>query len=296
MFPIHLNLGFKVIYFYEGFYFLIAISVATLVALRRVRKAGLDVEAFTDGLVWALLGAFLGARVFHFLFWDWSSFLSDPWTFFRFWEGGVSITGGLAGGALGGFIYFRRRHVDFFAYFAAASPAVLLGQAIGRVGCFLNGDAWGIPTSLPWGISEPKFGTFVPSFLPDHQVPSWAWIWSVNQGYNSSSDLSTVPLHPTQLYESLGDLLLAGMVILLAQSLSKQDGSRSKIFWLHLGGYSLLRFGLEFLHGDREATVWAGMTALQMGLLGFAMLSSVLFVRSGRTAVVSERDLPLPKA
>jgi len=289
MFPIHLNLGFRTFYYYEGFYFLVAITAASLVGVRRLKAAGLDADFFLESVPWILLGAVFGARVFHFLFWDLKTFLADPMTFFRFWEGGLSITGGLAGGVAAAAYLFRRGKVDFWAYAAALSPAVLIGQAIGRVGCFLNGDAWGIPTRLPWGVIEPRFGHLVPGFSLDRTVPSSAWEWCVAQGYVSPGSLATVPLHPTQLYESLGDLVLAVLVILLARSLRRRKAGLAQAILLHLGGYSLLRFGLEFLHGDRDALVWAGMTALQIGLLAFAGLSALLYRsaanwRGGRSA------------
>ena len=282
MWPIHLNLGFKVVYYYEGFYFLVSILVTSILIVHRFKRAGLDAGVFTRSLTWILLGSILGARVFHFLFWDVRAMLTSPLAFFRIWEGGLSITGGLAGGVIAAFICFRRAKVDFWHYFAFASPAVLIGQAIGRFGCFLNGDAWGTPTHLPWGVSLPKFGTLLPGWIADHRVPSEAWIWSVNHGFTNPAALATVPLHPTQLYEALGDLLLAGMVVFLGRTLAKRNGSWPTILWFHLGGYSALRFGLEFIHGDRDVTVWAGMTALQIGLLGFAMLSGALFMRASR--------------
>jgi phosphatidylglycerol:prolipoprotein diacylglycerol transferase len=282
MFPIHLNLGFRIFYYYEGFYFLIAIGTAYLVGWKRLKGLGLDVQVFEDSFIWIIAGAILGARVFQFLFWDLDAFLVDPMTFFRIWEGGLSITGGLAGGVLGALICFRRRKADFWAYSAALSPAVLLGQAVGRVGCFLNGDAYGIPTGLPWGIREPKFGTFVPGFIPDHSMPSAAWAWCVAKGYLAPTAMATVPLHPTQLYESLGDLVLAGLVVLLARSLRARKAPLAKVTWLYLGGYSLFRFGLEFLHGDRDITIWAGMTGLQLGLLAFGLVGAALYVRAGK--------------
>jgi phosphatidylglycerol:prolipoprotein diacylglycerol transferase len=284
MFPIDLNLGFRVFYYFEGLYFLIAILTAYALAVRRVSRVGLDIPLFENAVMWGIVGAILGARISHFVFWDLKTLLADPLVFFLFWDGGESITGGLAGGVLAAFLYLRRRRANFWRYLAASSPAILVGQAIGRVGCFLNGDAWGIPTTLPWGVSEPKFGTLVPGFVRDHLVPSPAWVWSVNHGYTAPSAVATVPLHPTQLYESLGDLLLAWLVIRLVSSLRRQDGPWPKVFWLHLGGYSLLRFGLEFLHGDRDVTVWAGMTALQIGLIAFAVLSGALYLRTGRFA------------
>jgi phosphatidylglycerol:prolipoprotein diacylglycerol transferase len=282
MFPIHLNLGFRVFYYYEGFYFLAAIAIGFGLAVRRLGQAGLDPTLFEDSLIWILLGALLGARSFHFLFWDWQTFRADPMVFFRFWEGGLTITGGLGGGVLAAVICLRRGKADFWAYSAVVSPAVLVGQAIGRVGCFLNGDAWGVPTRLPWGVREPRFGHFFPSFRPDLSMPSNAWEWCVAKGYAASSSLATPPLHPTQLYESLGDLLLAGLVILQVRALARRGGPRQAAIWLHLGGYSLLRFALEFLHGDRDAIVAAGMTWLQIGLLAFGIVSAGLYLGARR--------------
>lgn len=267
MYPIHLNLGFRVFPFYEGAYFFLAILGAALLGIRRLKQAGLDPGLFLDSLTWILLGSFLGARLFHFGFWELETFLRDPASFFRFWEGGMSITGGLAGGVLASWFCFRR--AGYWRYFAALAPAVLLGQALGRLGCFLNGDAWGIPTSLPWGIAQPRFGTVIPGFLTDTRLPSDAWTWSVALGYSDPSSLVTVPLHPTQLYEALGDLLLLALVAWQA----RRSGPTPRVAWLFAGGYSLLRFGLEFLHGDRSGTVWAGMTALQLALLAIVLAS-----------------------
>ena len=276
MFPIHLNLGFRIFYYYEGFYFFVAILAASLCAYRLQKRAGLDADLFLESLPWILLGAFLGARISHFLFWESATLANDPAAFFRFWEGGMSITGGLAGGVLGAWL--RLRQVDFWRYAAVTSPAVLLGQAIGRIGCFLNGDAWGIPTELPWGVSLPRFGTFLPGFATDHQVSSDAWLWSVAQGFTDPGSLRTVPLHPTQLYEAFGDLALAGLVLML----TGRKGLGPGVTWFYLGGYSILRFGLEFLHGDRDVTIWAGMTALQLGLLTFALGSLALYGHAAR--------------
>lgn len=280
MFPIHLNLGFKVLPFYEGFYFLVSILVATLLAHRNLRQAGLDASPFLDGLVWVLLGSIAGARVFHFLFWDGASLSADPWMLLRFWEGGLSITGGLAAGGLSAWFVFRRHGLEIGRYAAALSPAILVGQALGRFGCFLNGDAWGTPTQLPWGLPMAKYGTLVPGFRSDARFLSAAWEWSVRKGFNFPSDGVTVPLHPTQLYEAMGDLTLAALVLLKAKALlKKKTGSPEQILWLHLGGYALLRYGLEYLHGDGAAPAWAGMTMIQIVMLGSALLSAIAYWR-----------------
>jgi phosphatidylglycerol:prolipoprotein diacylglycerol transferase len=281
MFPIHLNLGFRVFYYYEGFYFLAAVVVGYLIALKRLGRAGQDRELLAGSLLWILLGAVVGARIFHFLFWDWGDLRAHPGELFRVWDGGLSITGGLAGGVLAAVVCLRRHRADIGAWAAALCPAVLVAQAVGRVGCFLNGDAWGIPTRLPWGIREPRFGMMIPGFRVDTRVPSAAWEWCVARGFIPANAMATVPLHPTQLYEALGDLALAGLVVLLVRRLGRTGGRPLRVLWLHLGGYSLLRFGLEFLHGDREELALAGMTVLQLGLLACALLGLALLAWPG---------------
>ena len=155
----------------------------------------------------------------------------------------------------------------------------MLGQAVGRVGCFLNGDAWGIQTNLPWGVRFPKFGTYIPSFKPDFLVPSYAWNWAKTQGLVSNSDMFTPPLHPTQLYESLGDILLLVFILLIIRRIGFRHSGKL-VALVHVGGYCLLRFLLEFLHGDRGTVIWNGMTALQLILVLVSILSIPLAVIS----------------
>lgn len=123
MLPIHLNLGFRVFYFYEGFYFALAILAGTQLAFRLLRAAGLSTGPFQDALAWILLGALLGARLSHFVFWDRGSLLADPLGLFRLWDGGLTITGGLAGGVLAAYLTLRRHGADFLTYFAPFRPS-----------------------------------------------------------------------------------------------------------------------------------------------------------------------------
>jgi prolipoprotein diacylglyceryltransferase len=90
-----------------------------------------------------------------------------------------------------------------------------------------------------------------------------------------------VPLHPTQLYEAIVDLALAGLVVLSVRAVARRQGPPQQPILLHLGGYSLLRFGFEFLHGDRGAIIGAGMTAFQVGLLTVGALCAILYLLSG---------------
>lgn len=284
MFPITLDLGFRVFPFYEGLYFLIAIATGALWARHRIAGARLNVDLFDRAVVWILVGALVGARLFHFAFWDWDRLASDPLVFLRFWEGGLTIVGGLVGGIGAGAWLFVREKADFWTHFAVVSPALLLGQAVGRVGCFLNGDAWGTPTSLPWGVSLPKYAMGLPSGQPQTDLPSMAWDWAHRHGFASAESLQTPPLHPTQLYEGLADLVLLALVLLVYRGVRKGTQPAARIFWLHVGGYALIRFLVEFVHGDHEFTDLWGMTSLQVVLALLFAASAAAFALTRKKA------------
>lgn len=266
MFPISLDLGFNFFPFYEGLYFLVAILTAAFWAMRRWEKSGLDSDTFYTVLYWALGGAILGGRLSHFLFWDMERFIADPLCFFRFWEGGISVSGGVALGLLAGFLACRLKKLDFWKILEVSSPAVLLGQAIGRLGCFMNGDAFGRPTSLPWGMSFPRYATVLFSFKQDKRYWGHAWSWCYERGLVAASSTRSLPMHPTQLYEGALDLALLGLLLFL---MGKLDGrAKGKLgFLVMIGGYSLVRFLLEFLRADGSDPVLLGMSGFQLTLL-----------------------------
>ena len=109
MFPIHLDIGFNQIYFYEGLYFLISIGLGVYVCYRWVHANGGKTELFEGLVTWSILGALLGARLSHFLFWNLDLFLSNPAILFSLSGAGNSITGGLLGGMLGGYFFTKRK-------------------------------------------------------------------------------------------------------------------------------------------------------------------------------------------
>lgn len=273
MLPIHLNPGFTEIYFYEGIYFLISIALGVYVCYVRVKKHGGKVDLF-DGLVtWSIIGALIGARVSHYLFWNLDLFLENPAVLLSLSGAGNSITGGLLGGMLGGFFYTRRKKMNYFEYFSMLSPGILFGQAVGRVGCFLNGDAHGTATSSIFGVHFPRYGTTVPSFETEYGISSSAWQWSYQNGLVDQASTVSAALHPTQLYEMFGDLVLMGIVLWVFTKIWNSDKKSPLIFFIHTGGYALLRFSLEFIRGDREFIAFANMTNLQVVLLGYGIFT-----------------------
>ncbi|MCP4132533.1 MAG: prolipoprotein diacylglyceryl transferase [bacterium] len=287
MFPIHVDLSFiglSTIYFYEGLYIGLSFVIGLLWARPRVNKYGLDLDIYDRTVVWTIIGALLGVRLSHVIFWEGFSFFSDPLVLFRVWEGGSSVTGGLAGGILVAWIYTRRSGMSFASLFAVISPALLLAQAVGRVGCFLNGDSHGIATTLPWGVQYPKYGIMIPSFETAARHTGIPWDWAYQWGLMGKESLVSAPLHPTQLYEFFGDIVLMVIVILVFKrllatgfaDLKEKSNRMMLIFFIHTGGYSLLRFFIEFIRADSPPPVFLGMSGIQAGLLLWAICSVVL--------------------
>ena len=103
------------------------------------------------------------------------------------WKGGLAIHGAILGGLLIAVLYARKQKISFLKFVDTLTPSLILGQAIGRIGCFFNGDAYGYPTSLPWGI------VYAPESPAGQMFPGQA-------------------LHPTQLYEMFLNLIIFGIL------------------------------------------------------------------------------------
>lgn len=279
MLPIHLNLGFNEIYFYEGIYFLISIAIGVYIAYIRVKKYGGKIELFDGLITWSIIGSLIGARLSHYLFWNLDLFLENPAVLFSLSGAGNSITGGLVGGMVGGLLFTRRKNMNYFEYFSLLSPGILFAQAVGRVGCFLNGDAHGTATESIFGVHFPRYGTTVPGFETDYGVSSSAWQWSFQNGLVDQASTVSAALHPTQLYEMFGDLALMAIVLWVFKKIWDSDKKSPLIFFIHTGGYALLRFALEFIRGDREFIAFANMTNLQVVLLGYGIFTIIYAAR-----------------
>lgn len=159
---------------------------------------------------------------------------------------GLTIYGAILGAALGTWIYSKFRPFNYSYATDLVAPGIILAQAIGRVGCTINGCCYGTATSLPWGI-----------------------------GYAHPDSLAfgVSGVHPTQVYEIIFLLLLFGGIMLLKGRL-KPDGS---LFLVYLGGYSLWRLGIDFI---REGTPFLfGLHQAQVIGIIVVVVSTILLVR-----------------
>lgn len=221
MHPNLIEFGPITIRFYGLMYFVAAMVGGWLLGKEiRRKKIGLSDEDGWNLVMYCLLGGILGARIYYVVF-NWSYYGSHPLEIPAIWHGGLAIHGGLVGGVLAGWAFVRRRGAPFWPLADAAAPIVILGQAFGRFGNFMNGDAHGTPTTLPWGI------VFPPESI-------------------AGREFGPVPLHPVMLYE-LGINL---MIFAFLWSIRKKNWGDGFLFSLYLILYSLDRFFVSFFRAD----------------------------------------------
>ena len=150
MHPIIAKIGPFTIYSYGmmvAIAFLFGIFIAKLEAVRKNIKPDL----VYDFSFYLIIGSIIGARAYYILFFDVSGLLKNPITIFKIWQGGLSIHGGILAGVVTGLIFSRLKKISFWALADLVSPSIILGQAIGRIGCYLNGCCSGInnqPTQI----------------------------------------------------------------------------------------------------------------------------------------------------
>jgi phosphatidylglycerol---prolipoprotein diacylglyceryl transferase len=252
VYPILLKVGSFELRSY-GVVIAFAILAAYMLARREAARRGMDPRFAEDFAFFAILFGILGARLYYIAFFDPGMFLRQPLMVLALWKGGLAIHGALLAGLLTGIWFCRKRGVSFWTFADTLAPALILGQAIGRLACFLNGDAYGIPTSVPWAI------TFTDP--------------------NALAPLG-VPRHPTQLYEMGLNLLLFGLLWILR----KRRLAPGQPFLLYTGGYAVIRFVVEAFREDQLQFAGGVSAAQTLSVLVLAgtLLAFALLRRYGR--------------
>jgi phosphatidylglycerol:prolipoprotein diacylglycerol transferase len=240
MHPIFLKIGPVEIRYY-GIMIALAFIAGTLLGAREARRKGFDPNHVYDMLFYVLVSSIVGARLYYVLFSDLSWFLSHPFEIIAIWKGGLALHGGLIGGFLAGVWYCRKHGVPVLPFADVMTPSLILGQAIGRMGCTLNGCSYGRPTDLPWAVTFED---------PDSLAPLG------------------VPLHPTQMYELSIDLLFFGIL----WAIRKRTVFEGQLFSIYLMGYGVIRFVIEYFRGD---------SLLFFGLMPVAQAISIGIVITG---------------
>jgi phosphatidylglycerol:prolipoprotein diacylglycerol transferase len=233
---------------------------------RLLKRYGLDPALIWDMLAWIAIGGIVGAKVY-WLALHWPDVVASPRAMILRRDGLVWY-GGLIGGVLAYWLQIRSRRLPTAVMFDATAPALLLAIALGRLGCFLVGDDYGIYTDGPLGIAFPQ-GT----------PPSTAgYLRSVGDAIPASiADSAIVPVHPTQLYEVVIALILFGLV----WRLSRRSLEPGRLFAAFMGLYAVERFGIEVLRAKDDRFL-AGLSTSQ-AISVLLVLGAVLLWRRQRS-------------
>jgi prolipoprotein diacylglyceryl transferase len=206
--------------------------------------------------LWAVPAGVIGARIYHVVT-DFELYTHHPWRAFAVWDGGLGIPGGIAAGVIAGLVVARRRHLPIPALLDTVAPTLALAQAIGRWGNWFNQELYGRPTTLPWAIH-------------------------IDPAHRPAGLEHVATYHPTFLYESLWNLAVVGVILLVERSHRLRPG---RLFAVYVAGYALGRFFIERLRIDYAHTI--------AGLRVNEWVSLVLFVAATvavATGLVAQPD------
>ncbi len=248
--PVAIHIGPLAIHWY-GLMYLMAFLQYSLLGRVRINQTPIKAQGFVkqdieDLLFYAVLGVIFGGRLGYCFFYMPSHYLSYPLDIFKVWEGGMSFHGGFLGVLVAVACFARKRGFKFFVVADMIAPLVPFGLAFGRIGNFINGELWGRPTDLPWGMVFPQSG-------------------------------DELARHPSQLYQFAGEGVLLGILLWLYARHPRRSGQTSGLFLL---GYGVSRFLVEFA---REPDRFLGTLTLglSMGqLLSLPMIfAGIYFLR-----------------
>jgi phosphatidylglycerol:prolipoprotein diacylglycerol transferase len=233
---------------WHGLLTALAVAVAIWLALRLAAQQGLPVERVGDVAIWGVAGGVVGARLFHVL--DHLDYYAQhPLQAVAVWEGGIAVYGGFIGGIAAGWIAAARFGLPTWRLLDLAAPAMLVGQAIGRLGCLSNGDAWGAPCAGGPAVCLAYVN-------PDDLLPD---------------DLRGVPTHPYPGYEILAEIVLLALLWRLRGRL-RAPGQQ---FLFAALGYAAIRFALTAFR--QETIVVAGLQEAQVVALATAAAALIAY-------------------
>ena len=240
--PIAFNLGPIEVHWY-GIIIASGVILAVWLAVREGDKRGIKADDIYDMILWALPAALICARWYYVIF-QWSYYKDNPGEIIKIWDGGIAIYGSLIGAMIVVILFCRHRFIPVWLMLDVAAPTVILAQAIGRWGNFMNQEAFGQVTSL--------------SFLQGLHLPHFI----ITQMY-----ISGAYRQPTFLYESLWSLL--GFTVIVTLRHNPHFFKRGEVFLTYVMWYS---FGRFFVEGMRTDSLMLG------GLRVSQILSIILFV------------------
>ena len=232
---------------YYGLIFVFGILLAFLFLRKLAKKRGLPLSGkdFDDALIYGIIGVVAGARLGSVIS-NMGYYFDNPLKILAIWEGGLAFHGGLIGLVVVGYLYCRQKKIRFYDVADIVVIPVALALGLGRIANFINGEFYGTPTGLPWGVAFPGV-----------------------EGFR----------HPVQIYEAIKNFLIFAVLFALRNK-ALPGGT---LFWSFITLYGFMRFVLEF-YKDVPSLVfsltWGQMWSIPMVAAGIYALYKLLVRRS----------------
>ena len=204
-----------------------------------LKRLGYEEKLASDIIFWAAVGGIIGSKVYHVLE-NLEQVISSQNPLGMIFSGsGLVFFGGLLGGILAVTMVLRKNNLSWLVFADLVAPLLILGYSIGRFGCFLVGDDYGIPSNLPWAIG-------FPNGLP----PTTSTVFALQFPWIDISGFSTgvLTVHPTQVYETL----VSGGIFFFLWKKRTEDGVQGSLFFLYLILAGIERFFIEFIRTNEK--------------------------------------------
>jgi phosphatidylglycerol---prolipoprotein diacylglyceryl transferase len=245
-----------------GVIVMIGVVVGALIVERGLKDRGEKGDRIWDALIWVLPAGIIGARLWYVMnatLGGNRSYIENPASMIRVWEGGLHIFGGFLFGTIALLLYLRQNKLDPWLFLDATGPAALIGQGIGRIANFINQELYGPPTDLPWGIP----------ISAEHRLPQYQDL--------DLFPVETARFHPTFAYELLWNFASAGLLLWLSRRY-KDDLKPGTLFggWLVLAGVG--RVIIEFFRPDQPKIPSLGISYSSIFAALMAIAGAVLLM------------------
>ena len=257
--PVLFYLPFGLPLYGYGLMLCLSVLIGRLLALRLAEQQGMDPKLMNRCCVWTVAGALVAARLL-FVVTNLDQF-DQAIDVFRWWKGGVVAYGGFLGGLAASAVFCRIHGINILAWADCAVPSLCVGLMITRIGCFLGGCDFGQPWDGPWAV---RFPAGSPAFQQQ-----------TLQGLLPAGATQSLPVHPTQLYESLAGLALL-VLVLVVRRRRTFSGQAFAAFFM---GYAVLRYSIEIVRADlQRGTVGPFSTSQFIAVATFLLAAALLFL------------------
>ena len=251
--PIAFSIGSLEIRWY-GILIALALLVGIVISYFIAKYRGEKQDEVINFAPFAVIFGVIGARLLHVVV-NWSYYSGHLSYIFAFRKGGLAIQGVMLGGILALIVFCKIRKLDFWKWADIMAPALLFGQVIGRWGNYFNQEAFGMPTSLPWGI----------------------YIDPINRPASYSNAQF---FHPTFLYESIANLLLFALLLLILRLYNKRPDKfpNGLVFATYLGVYAIYRSIIEYYRIDSSFVLGIKVVYILDGITVIAVLIMINYL------------------